>query len=126
MTMAYLQLDEAGWVIAAFEAPDESLDLTACDQWSGWVGQHSWQRPRLVQGVLSWHDPRTLEQRSNAARAERDALLAATDWRVTRALEQGVPVPADWAAYRQQLRDLPQQPGFPDDINWPTPPESTP
>lgn len=28
-----------------------------------------------------------------------------------------------WAQYRQALRDLPQQPGFPFDIAFPTPPE---
>lgn len=28
----------------------------------------------------------------------------------------------DWAKYRQALRDLPQQPGFPYHVTWPTPP----
>lgn len=40
-------------------------------------------------------------------RRERDRLLAETDWVVTKASEQGVPVSAGWAAYRQALRDLP-------------------
>lgn len=31
---------------------------------------------------------------------------------------------AAWAAYRQALRDLPQQAGFPWQVTWPTPPES--
>jgi hypothetical protein len=26
---------------------------------------------------------------------------------------------AQWATYRQALRDLTDQPGFPDQINWP-------
>jgi len=30
---------------------------------------------------------------------------------------------AAWATYRQALRDVPQQAGFPSDINWPTTPE---
>ena len=29
---------------------------------------------------------------------------------------------AAWAAYRQALRDLPVQPGFPHQVTWPTPP----
>ena len=29
-----------------------------------------------------------------------------------------------WATYRQQLRDLPQQAGFPFNIDFPTPPDS--
>jgi hypothetical protein len=31
---------------------------------------------------------------------------------------------AAWEAYRQALRDLPQQAGFPWQVTWPTPPES--
>ncbi|MBR1584750.1 MAG: phage tail assembly chaperone [Clostridia bacterium] len=29
----------------------------------------------------------------------------------------------DWAKYRQALRDLPKQPGFPHNVTWPTPPD---
>jgi hypothetical protein len=30
-----------------------------------------------------------------------------------------------WAVYRQALRDLPEQPGFPEAIAWPDAPEET-
>lgn len=56
-----------------------------------------------------------------AARAERDRLLAASDWRVARAMEAGEPVPAPWVAYRQALRDITDQ-ADPLAIDWPTPP----
>lgn len=62
-------------------------------------------------------------------RAMRDGLLAATDWVVTKAVEQnavdglGIQVPLVWADYRQALRDVPQQAGFPDNVIWPTAPE---
>lgn len=46
-------------------------------------------------------------------RAARDRALAASDWRVVKAMELGQQLDADWATYRQALRDLPQQPGFP-------------
>lgn len=52
-------------------------------------------------------------------RAQRDRLLAACDWRVIKALEAGQGLPADWAAYRQALRDVPSQAGFPWTIDWP-------
>ena len=29
---------------------------------------------------------------------------------------------ANWVAYRQGLLNVPQQPGFPENITWPTPP----
>jgi hypothetical protein len=61
---------------------------------------------------------------ANAARTERDARLAACDWVTVRALELGEEIPADWLAYRQALRDVPLQPGFPSAIDWPAPPEA--
>ena len=44
-----------------------------------------------------------------ALRAERDRRLAESDWVVVRAYEHRKPVPPEWAAYRQALRDLPAQ-----------------
>lgn len=53
------------------------------------------------------------------ARQRRRHLLNACDWVVTRAAETGQPIAPEWAAYRQALRDVPLQPGFPDAIEWP-------
>lgn len=50
------------------------------------------------------------------ARIERDHRLSACDW--TQVADS--PVDRDaWAAYRQVLRDVPTQPGFPQSIEWP-------
>ena len=54
-----------------------------------------------------------------AIRRQRDALLRGSDW------TQLADAPVDhaaWALYRQQLRDLPKQPGFPEAIGWPAEP----
>jgi hypothetical protein len=55
------------------------------------------------------------------ARDARNAKLAATDW------SQGADVPQAikdrYVAYRQALRDITSQAGFPSDIQWPTQPE---
>jgi Phage tail assembly chaperone protein len=56
------------------------------------------------------------------ARAERGRRLAACDWVVARAMERAEPVPAPWAAYRQALRDVTTQAGWPDAIAWPQAP----
>ena len=56
------------------------------------------------------------------ARAERDRRLTACDWVVMRAQDLGQPVPTAWSAYRQALRDITQQAGFPQAIEWPTAP----
>ena len=61
-----------------------------------------------------------LEQAAETARNQRDSLLKESDW------TQVPDAPVDqqaWAEYRQALRDVPQQSGFPTDINWPTKPE---
>jgi hypothetical protein len=60
---------------------------------------------------------------AKSVRAERDRLLAETDWIVVMNAEKGTPVPTAWATYRQALRDITNQQGFPHTINWPTKPE---
>jgi len=57
-----------------------------------------------------------------AAREKRNALLAECDWRVIKALEDGNGLDFDLAVYRQALRDIPEQLGFPLNIVWPTAP----
>lgn len=52
-------------------------------------------------------------------RAQRDQLLADTDW--TQVADAPV-VQLDWATYRQALRDIPQQAGFPENVTWPEEP----
>ena len=52
-------------------------------------------------------------------RAERDRLLAASDW--TQVADAPVDASA-WAVYRQQLRDIPQDFASPDDVVWPEQP----
>jgi len=51
-------------------------------------------------------------------RKERDAKLAATDWRAS----SDVTLSSQWRTYRQSLRDVPTQAGFPNSITWPTEP----
>jgi hypothetical protein len=69
-----------------------------------------------------WQDIRNADQLAADSRRLRDQKLARSDWIVTRSAERNEPVPSEWAAYRQALRDVPQQPGFPETITWPTPP----
>ena len=53
-------------------------------------------------------------------RAKRDALLAASDW--TQLKDVPVEVSEQWQEYRQALRDLPQQEGFPFQVVFPNKP----
>ena len=63
--------------------------------------------------VLTWDD----------IRAKRDGILSSTDWTMT----TGATVDqAQWAAYRQVIRDIPQTYAgkTPDDVVWPTQPST--
>ena len=59
------------------------------------------------------------EEAAAEVRHMRDNLLSSSDW------TQVLDAPADqvsWAEYRQALRDITQQAGFPNDVTWPTSP----
>ena len=56
-------------------------------------------------------------------RAVRESFLKDTDYIVLINAEAGTDVPQNWIDYRQALRDVPEQEGFPDSITWPTKPE---
>lgn len=60
------------------------------------------------------------DDKANQVRAQRNALLAECDW------TQLADAPVDsqaWATYRQALRDITSQSGFPWEVTWPTAPQ---
>lgn len=63
----------------------------------------------------------TPEELAQAAVSQRNDLLAGCDW--TQLPDVPAPTAELWAPYRQALRDITDQPGFPDNIIWPTPPQ---
>jgi len=66
--------------------------------------------------------PQNIPPTANEIRAKRNRLLSETDWLVIRSVEEGQPLSAEWVAYRSALRNVPEQSGFPQDVNWPTVP----
>ena len=61
-------------------------------------------------------------EQSKSIRSTRDALLAECDWVVIKNLETNSNIPGIWEVYRQALRDVPTQSGFPWTITWPDAP----
>jgi hypothetical protein len=55
---------------------------------------------------------------ANSVRVQRDLLIAASDW--TQCADISQATKDKWAPYRQALRDVPQQTGFPFEVIWPT------
>lgn len=72
--------------------------------------------------------PLTTEQIAEQVRAERDAKIEAVRWRIERhkdELELGIPLTEPLEPllqYTQALRDVPQQEGFPESVEWPEQP----
>lgn len=59
---------------------------------------------------------------AKSVRTSRDDKLKETDWIVIKNLELNANIPGAWEVYRQALRDIPTQAGFPWTITWPTQP----
>lgn len=69
--------------------------------------RQSAQRP-----ALTWDD----------IRGQRTILLQRCDWTQAADAPLTTELKADWAAYRQALRDLPETFASPELVTWPTPP----
>tara|TARA_R110002012_G_scaffold182834_4_gene349212 strand:- start:1167 stop:1511 length:345 start_codon:yes stop_codon:yes gene_type:complete len=62
------------------------------------------------------------EQLSAQERNKRDNLLSEVDWTQLPDSQLAETKKAEWATYRQSLRDVPSQASFPTIITWPTKP----
>ena len=58
------------------------------------------------------------DRKAEEVRQERDLLLSETDWMAL----GDVTMSDEWRTYRQALRDIPAQEGFPNTVTWPTKP----
>ena len=67
-----------------------------------------------------WVDTRTNDTQWALVRDERNQKLQASDW--TQMPDVTIPNKTEWATYRQELRDVTNQPD-PFSIVWPTPPQ---
>ena len=86
--------------------------------------------PNLVEateGVIGWSYSNGVfaapviadEEAAKPLREKRNFLLSESDW------TQVADAPVDqaaWATYRQALRDIPSQAGFPNEVTWPVEP----
>ena len=74
-------------------------------------------------GITTEHaEANRIEEAGKQARAQRNAMLATSDW------TQVADAPVDkaaWAVYRQALRDITDQLGWPESIIWPEMPKES-
>ena len=94
------------WVLVQDTSTIVKFDFTAAD----------FPEPPVPEKPDYNPDEREAEQKAKEVRTQRDALLAETDW--TQVADAPVDAQA-YANYRQALRDVPQQSGFPTEVVWP-------
>ena len=100
-------------------APDYNPATQNCNQVNPTLKNGEW--------VMTWAvtpaTPEQISERTSAKEAEvrqqRNELLTACDW--TQLPDAPTPL-APWAIYRQQLRDVTTQSGFPWEVVWPVAP----
>ena len=66
--------------------------------------------------------PELIPQDASLVRLTRDIELKKCDWRVMPDSPLSDSKVAEWKTFRQALRDIPTQAGFPTNVTWPTKP----
>jgi len=61
-------------------------------------------------------------EQATSVRTQRDEKLKESDWMVVKSLETQSVFSPEWATYRQALRDVTAQSGFPWEVQWPEQP----
>ncbi len=92
--------------------PDDNLFTSVENPDGSWTAT-----PRTAEDLAARQVAANTEK-AKSVRATRGILIAATDW--TQCADVSAVVKAKWAPYRAALRDVPQQPGFPFSVVWPT------
>lgn len=78
------------------------------------------ENPDMEDITSSWPPAsNSAPDKAQEVRGERNLLLMVSDW--TQVADAPVDK-AEWATYRQELRDITAQEGFPDNVVWPTEP----
>ena len=80
-----------------------------------------WIQTWSVVSIPAAEQEQRTKDRADQIRGERNRLISESDW------TQGKDIPdavsTKWATYRQALRDVPAQAGFPWNVQWPSKPE---
>jgi len=87
----------------------------------------TWNSPDIPQPshgeILKELERLQAEEPKQEIRELRNKKLAETDWIVIQSKELNIEIPNEWKLYRQSLRDITTQVGFPSAVEWPTLPK---
>ena len=102
--------DEA---MPSFDSATQKIDVSGPTKVDG-----AWKITRTAVSLTSDELAAETARKSTAARDTRNNLLMETDW----SAGSDLTMTDAMKTYRQNLRDVPAQAGFPDTITWPTKP----
>ncbi|KVQ18636.1 phage tail assembly chaperone [Burkholderia cepacia] len=143
MGQKYAEIDETRRIVAFYDddfhkpdaIPSAAVKISDADHDALLEGQSQGRCMALCeqgQPALVEHRPRSVEEILNDARNKRKRLLEESDRIVTRhrdQVDEGIATTLtdeqyrDFLRYRRELRDLPEQAGFPN-IEWPAAPRT--
>ena len=117
-------LDISGWYLRAGEPPANYTEKSS--EFDIWNSATLVWEPNPEQVALEAAQALELEKSENQklvmqVLTDRKAKLLASDW--TQLPDVPLETKQAWATYRQALRDITDQPGYPTNIVWPTPPQ---
>ena len=105
--------------VVVIEEPTAEKPIVKYREVNGQIEQYAEAAP-----VPSVPEP-TAEQQEMQVRAQRNLLLTQCDWTQLPDAPLTTEQKQEWAEYRQALRDVPEQAGFPENVAWPLVPEAT-
>ena len=129
--MIYLyEFEDSGWckAITGFADTEAAMffaEGTNCQSYILSSQNIPLENARLVDGELVvGTKPKSFEVLCQEAKTKRKELLLRSDWTDTASapLRLGEALYTAWQVYRQALRDVPTQPGYPQEVVWPNPP----
>lgn len=101
-----------------YDVRTQAAELSAAPVRVGGVWTLGWVVSNKSAEQIKQYDDNAAE----GVRAQRDRLLGQSDWVVVMNTEKGTNIPLEWEVYRQSLRDITAQDGFPHSVNWPVKP----
>ncbi len=115
--MNYSIYNVTGLIVRVVSVPDEAyMEGGLFDGESYVEGRGEPGLDTVVDGVIVHNTPPPPDY-AQLARDKRDYILAQSDW--TQLPDVPLEAKAAWATYRQALRDVTDQPGFPENVIWP-------
>lgn len=120
--MKYAQITNDGYVISFVESTNEQIDLLLIDYEVPPCPSNGY---KFNVKTKTWNDATQQEKyKSEIIKVEsiRIDLLYKSDWTQIPNNPLTAEQQAAWATYRQELRDIPNQSGYPMNVVWPVAP----